>query len=161
MRFERKGCVPRFLSSSELGSVGCILSSSSNETLAQEVSEKQKTKSSSLISDDVRRHSSSGIALKGRRRRLEGGATKPRFHLTLINSPATRLGARVDDSAGIYDREERSDKKIYAAAAMMRPRDRDSRVRAPTRAGQSGRLLHFLATENRTAAKSKIRPLPD
>jgi len=64
--------------------VGCILSSSSNETLAQEVSEKQKTKSSSLISDDVRRHSSSGIALKGRRRRLEGGATKPRFHLTLI-----------------------------------------------------------------------------
>ena len=69
----------------EMGSVGCIVSSSSNVTLAQEVSEKHKTRSSSLISDDVRRHSSSGIGPDGRQRRLEGGATKPR---TTIYSPA-------------------------------------------------------------------------
>ena len=60
----------------------------------------------------------------------------------------------MDDSAGIYDREERSDKKIYAAAAMMRPRDRDSRVRArPDACGSEWTLTHFLATENQTAAK--------
>lgn len=77
----KAGCVCLAFVVVVMGSVGCIVSSSSNVTLAQEVSEKHKTRSSSLIFDDVRRHSSSGIGPDGCQRRLEGGATKPRLRL--------------------------------------------------------------------------------
>ena len=94
LRSERKGCVPRFVV------VGVGLSGLHSLTITRPSHKRcqTKTKSSSLISDDVRRHSSSGIALKGVDD-ASRGARQNLIHLALINSQP-RVLARVDIRRG-------------------------------------------------------------